>query len=244
MLRGISITASALAAQAARQDVVANNLANLNTTAFKGQRGRTASFAEVLLQRVEETGSAPVGGLRGGASLEVNTDWRQGPLEPGGGPLDLALEGRGWLAVQTPAGIRYTRDGGLHLDADGYLVNERGEMVLGQGGPIQVGEGKLTISPAGAVSVDGMFVDTLRIVDLPGEPVRDGGNQFMGPAGAAPPPGGALVRQGYLERSNVDLAGELVEGLAALRAYQANARLLAVQDDLLGRAVREIGSLR
>src|SRR5919201_84041 len=121
MDRGLYIAASGMLAEQVRQDQIANDLANSSTPGYKADRSAQRAFSELLLQN-SKTG-AVVGPLGLGAMVDkVQTDMSEGPLRQTDEPLDVAIEGDGFLAVQTPQGVRYTRDGQLVVDAQGRLA--------------------------------------------------------------------------------------------------------------------------
>lgn len=209
-----------------RQEVLANNLANAETDGFKGMR--------VFGRLVQDALLAP----------ETATDFRQGALTPTGGPLDLAIEGDGFFVVQTPAGERLSRGGTLRLDEAGRLVDGAGRPLLGEDGPIVLPPGTVQIDAAGTVRVDGKEVGRLRVERLPegAEPQRDAGTLFVpGPVRIAVPEGERRVRQGFVERSNVDPLDSLVEMITVQRSYAAVERGIRVMDGVLERIANDIG---
>ncbi|HEY8530819.1 MAG TPA: flagellar hook-basal body protein, partial [Limnochorda sp.] len=186
MLRGLYTAASGMLAQAARLDLESNNLANAATTGYKADQAELLSFPTMLLRRVGGKDGEPeplhplgiemrtrpdgldrlpfreapvVGPLGTGVYVEGTfTSFRQGPLRDTGNPLDLALEGPGFFAVETPGGVRYTRAGSFRLDAEGYLADQTGNRVLGVDGPIQVGQAAtVAIGQDGSVHADGVL---------------------------------------------------------------------------------------
>ncbi len=244
MIRGLYTAVSGMLAAWQRLQVTANNLANVATPGYKQERTAAGSFDEQLVAQLTNTTVEPLGVL---SLAEVATtptlDLAQGPLQATGRDLDIALEGPGFLVVQTEAGVRYTRDGTLARDADGFLTTATGARVVGVGGPIQVPAGTLAFDPDGTVRVDDAPVGQLQLVEFPPEQTfrRVGWNQLEPADGAAPQPAAATrVRSGFIEGSNVDVSGTLTLALALQRAYDANLRLVQYQNDLLQRAVTDI----
>ncbi|MGE5508155.1 MAG: flagellar basal-body rod protein FlgF [Chitinophagales bacterium] len=249
MIRGLFIGASGMLVELRRADLIANNLANATTTGFKRDDLVAESFGSLLLRRLDdEVGPglrpavAPVVGELGlgAAGARSAVDWAQGGFTETGNPLDVALDGDGLFAVQTPAGERYTRDGSFTRDRDGYLVTEGGYRVLGERGAIRLDGAKVEIASDGAVTIDGRRVDRLRLVQFPaGSLAKLGGNLFAasGQAGRSQ----ATVLQGQLERSNVNVVREMINLIAAQRNYDTNQRLLQLEGDLLQKAVTEVG---
>jgi len=235
MDRGLYIAASGMLAELARQDQLANDLSNVSTPGYKPDRSAQSSFRDVLL--MNERMGLPIGTLPLGTTIaEVRTDLAQGPLKDTGEALDLGLDGEGFFAVKTAAGIRYTRDGQLSLDAKGQLVNASGYPVLDDNGkPIVIEGGKdPVVGPDGAVTVDGKAVATIAVVSL--DSVRkEGDNLYAGKPGKRPAE--TAVRQGYLEASAVNVAQAMVDMISSMRAYESVQRVIHAIDDTLGRGI-------
>lgn len=243
MIRGLYTSTAGLTARLARMAVISNNLANATTVGFKQDLIDEQEFWRLLLDRLGPD-QARVGALAtANVPGEPLIDLTPGPLEATEQPLDLALEGPGFFVVETPDGERLTRAGNFSLDGERRLVAADGALVLGQDGPITLPPGDVTIAPDGTISVDGTAVGQLRIVELPAGAnlEKEGATRFAVVGGAPAPAAQTQVRQGFLEGANVDLAGQMVAMLALLRGYQAGQRLLQLQDDVLGKAVNEIG---
>lgn len=249
MTRGVYTAAAGMLASQAAQDAIAQNLANAGTTGYKEDIPRFELFEQALTQRLSSSGSASVGGLGSGAGLkDETTNFADGGLQKSGNPLDVALTGDAALAVQTPQGIRLTRDGSLSLDARGTLVQLNGNaVVLGDNNqPIRIPAKArdIVISPRGDVSADGVRVGRLRLAGLSqaDKPVKMGDNQFsvqtIRPASAS-----ATVRQGYLEASNVNVVKEMVQMISIMRAYETNQKMLQAEDDATGKATTEVSKL-
>lgn len=235
-----------MVSESVRQDVIANNLANVDTTGFKRILLVTRPLTGMALRRVE--GGPGSGGLSamgtyfaGSTPDDAATVFTQGALRSTGGALDLALLGEGFFVVEAPAGVRYTRDGSFRVDTEGYLATSSGHRVLGTGGPIRIGDGEVEISESGDVSVAGRSVGKLKLVafETGADLVREGHNLFQASEAAAKV-AGVQVRQRYLEMSNVQPVREMVDLIAVMRAYEANQRMIKAQDETLGKAVNEI----
>lgn len=219
-------------------DVVANNVANVNTNGFKADK---SLFEEYLASNAHEDNFVR-GDRRVSFVQDRGTyrDFSQGPTEETKNPLDVALDGNAFLAVQTPAGERYTRDGGLQINAQGQLVTAAGDAVLGTGGPIvfQPGDKDITITTDGGVSVrqGATNVDSirgkLRLVSFAQAQslLKEGSNLYSGD-GAAPATN-AKVHQGFIEKSNVNSVLEMSHMIEVTRAYTQMATLLQSQSDL------------
>ncbi|HHY47243.1 MAG TPA: flagellar basal-body rod protein FlgF [Firmicutes bacterium] len=272
MLRGLYTAAAGMLTRGIWQDVTANNLANLTTPGFKRDFPIFRSFPEMLVSRITDLISGqlpagipipmrggfrervPIGSLGTGVDLEgVATDLSQGPLVETGNPLDLALDGEGFFAVETPYGERYTRNGAFTLDNQGYLVTREGFHVMGDGGPIAIPlagrpAADLEITETGAVLLRGRQVGQLRIVRFqnPGGLVKEGNGLFRASGEAmmipdSPASFSMVVRQGFLEMSNANSITELVSMIECLRAYETNQKMIAFFDQTLEKAVNEVG---
>lgn len=250
MIVGLYTAASGMVASFTRQKIVANNLANVSTTGFKQDLPVPSDFENMLVSQA--TGSAgphpwdAVGEMGSGTQLaDIKLDLSQGPLAETGKPLDLAISGPGFFSIQTPTGVQYTRDGTFFRDALGRLARADGGLVLGDNGPIQIGEGEILVDGDGTVKVGGQVAGRIRLVDFdPAEKLVKSGNNYLVPANAGAleqPAVGVAINQGFLERSNVDLNQATVEMLATLRSYEASQKMVQLQDQSLQLAVSEVG---
>jgi flagellar basal-body rod protein FlgF len=212
-----------LAARMQSLDLVANNLANTNTTGYKAQK----EFYSALTTSLNNQRLTPINqaindyGLLGGS----RTDFSAGSLNPTGNDTDLAIDGSGFFAVKTKAGAeRYTRNGNFSLNTQRQLVDSEGNLLQGEDGPIQLPSGKLTVSTDGTVSVDGAIVSTVKVVDFaPNTPLTlEGNTDFTAPAGSAKPAPAAQLREGMLEASN----SNPVMSAVALIDLQRNAEMM------------------
>src|ERR1041385_906328 len=194
-------------------DVDANNIANLNTTGYKSDR---TVFNEFLMPGVRASSFR-------GADRQVSfvqdratwTDFTQGPAQPTGNPLDVALSGNAFLTVQTPRGERYTRNGALQINNQGQLVTSEGYPVVGQNGPIvfQPSDREISIGLDGLISVrEGQNTTDaqrgkLKLASFaqPQRLQKDGASTYMAPAGVTPTtPKDVRINQGVIEKSNVN----------------------------------------
>jgi flagellar basal-body rod protein FlgF len=240
MERGLYIAASGMLAELIRQDQIANDLANASTPGYKPDRSAQGSFGDLLL--ANSASGAVVGPIGLGAQIqETVTDMTQGGLRQTDEPLDVALEGEGFLAVLAPEGVRYTRNGQLALDGQGRLVTATGYTVLGEdGNPITVGaQAGATVDADGTVRSNGRAVGRLAVVSLP-DAAKQGDSLFAGTAGARPD--GTSVRQGFLEASGVNATRAMVDMLVSLRAFEASQRVVRAIDETLGRGINSIQS--
>ncbi|MDZ7260810.1 MAG: flagellar basal-body rod protein FlgF [candidate division KSB1 bacterium] len=238
MTNGLYTSAAAMLPAMLQQDVIANNLANLQTTGFKKDDLflRTLVEAGLLVDRAQNE-----------TVVEMYTDFDQGPLKPTGNPLDLALSGEGFFTVQTPEGIRYTRNGSFTLNPQGQLTTLEGYLVLGQNGTIDLARGEISITETGEVLQDGKLVDKLLITDFPKPyPLKKIGNGLFVPLNEAERGSRAeapVVKQGFLEQANVNALEEMVNMLTHARIYELNQKAVKYQDETLTRTVNELGKV-
>ena len=249
MIRGIYTAAAGLATAQLRLGIASNNIANASTPGYKQDRLPDEVGRSIDLQRyaVDPQGR-PIGTLTLGPQVGLSQlDLAPGPVQQTSNPLDLAIAGSGFFAVKAADGItRYTRDGGFHADADGSLRARDGSAVLDANGqPIQLPPGAdISVGADGAVTANASAVAQLQLVDFPaGQQLSKVGNgMFTAPNGATPQPAsGVQLYQGYLEGSNVDMTESMVSTMALVRAYEANQKLLQMQDETLRSAVNEVG---
>jgi len=227
MERGLYIAASGMVAEMARQDLIANDLANSSTPGYKADRAVQGSFGNMLLQNTQ-TGQT-VGPLGNGARIDRQvTDLTAQPLKETGEDLDFAIAGDGFFAVQTPQGVRYSRNGQFTAAANGRLVDQRNNAVLGQNGrPLTVGaDGKV---PQGNV---GIFAVT--------NARKSGDNLFTGTAGGR---GAGEVRSGALEGSGAEPTRAMTDMIASLRAFESGQKVITTIDSTLNKAANQVGSM-
>jgi flagellar basal-body rod protein FlgF len=227
MDRGLYLAASGMLAEQVRQDQIANDLANASTPGYKADRTAQSAFGELMLSN-RVTGQQ-VGSQSTAVQVdEIETDFSPQPARETGEPLDFAIVGEGFFAVQTDGGTRYTRNGQFTANAEGLLVTAQGDPVLGPGGQtIRVGAG-------GQVDPRRLGVVTLN------NPRKDGDSLVAGT------PGGGTrgqVRAGALETSGADAARSMVDMIASLRAFEAGQRVIQTIDESLGKAANTVGTL-
>lgn len=176
------------------------------------------------------------------------TDFSQGSIRPTGRSLDVALNGDGFIAVQTPRGERYTRAGSFTLDRSGQLVTQNGDLVLGQGGPITIPAGEVNFGADGTISVGGSRVDQLKVVRFNNPHaglVKEGSSLFAAVNGTRPlADNKTSVEGGSLEMSNVNNIAEMAAMMQNGREFESLQRSISVMMNELGRKVAsEIGKL-
>jgi flagellar basal-body rod protein FlgF len=209
---GSSVALSGQIARDRQMDVLANNIANLSTTAFKGE--------EVMFATLLSTASGTA--VKYVQDVGTVRDWSQGPLTTTGNALDVALQGQGFIEVQTAQGIRYTRDGRLKLDSTGQLVTLEGNAVLGDGqSPIAVPAGTtdITIGEDGTLSSPLGTVGKLAVVNFDNLQAVAADADGLYTTDQAPAPAtNVRIEQGMIEGSNVQPITEMTRLMQASRA--------------------------
>jgi len=234
-------------------DVVANNIANINTSGFKTDGSVFEEYIGPTARAGDMTGpDSRISFVRDRATW---IDMGQGSIDRTGNPLDIAIDGRGFIAVQTPKGERYTRNGALQVNASGELVTTEGYQVLGESGPItlQPKDRDITISEDGSISVrEGTSARTealrgkLRLVSFAQQGVlqKDGAGTFMAPAGITPnTETQSRILQGAVEKSNVRAVIEMTRMIEVTRSYTHVANMLAQQTELQQTAINKLADV-
>jgi flagellar basal-body rod protein FlgG len=235
------VAAKALA-QEMRMEILANNLANTNTIGFKQDR---TAFVIPDMQKENASGAENIKSYRVYGQFYARTDFSTGQLKFTGNKLDLALEGKGFFCVQTPDGIRYTRQGNFVLSQEGVMLTQDGFPVLGRGDRIAV-EGKdIAIDRDGSVFVDGNEVDRLRLVDFSQPYALKKVNNTMfaanDPSVAGDTAEDVSVCQGFIELSNVDSVRMIVEMIETVRGYESYQKVMQYMDEAVVKTVNEVG---
>ena len=227
-------------------DVIANNLANASTPGFKREAAKFEEFVVQVRPAEDQVGPQSLSFVKDAGVLR---DLAQGELRGTGAPLDFAINGKGFFTVQTPAGMRYTRDGHFTLDQNGQLVTSDGYAVQGDGGAITItpDDGNISVGPDGTISsiLNGASnqIGKLQIVDFANERtmVKEGANLYstsQTPTAATD----STVAQNMLEGSNVSPVIEISHMVEVMRAYQMTATLSNSQEDLIRQAIDKLGS--
>lgn len=235
MSSGIYSATAGAVAQSTALDTTANNIANASTAGFRGDR---VVFKEVLA-KAKSPDLAMVS--TGGSRIDVQV----GTMMTTDNPLDLAIDGDGYFAIDTPAGVRYTRAGAFSLDDARRVVTTDGHPVRGGNGrPIEIppDASAIAIAGDGTISADGVEVGQLELVKfLPTQLQREGAAMFA--ATGAPVAGDRpIVRSGVVEGSNVNVVRGVVDLVKVSRTYESLMRMIQAYHDVESRAARDLGS--
>ncbi len=245
MIKGIYAAEAAMRPKMTRMEVLANNLANINSTGFKKDRVFISMLKESAAGRPDERTDMT------GMGAQRAIDFSGGSLQQTGNPLDLAIEGPGFFAVDTPRGIRLTRNGNFKLSPDGTLVTGEGYAVLSSAGHItipqadRIPKGSISINEVGELSTGKETVGRIQLVDVertallqkdheslfipdPRDPISDVEEDRT------------VIRQGYLEESNVEGIEEMIAMIELSRSFETDQKMIQAQDQTLDR-VMDIG---
>jgi flagellar basal-body rod protein FlgG len=224
---GLSIAATGMVAEQVREGQLSNDLANASTPGYKSDQAPQHSFGELLVSSTQ--GAAAVGPLSAGVALgKTYTDMTPAAIQETGEPLDFAIQGGGFFAVQTPQGVRYTRDGQFTSTAAGILTDASGNPVLGQSGA------QIKVSASGTVPAS-----SVGIFEVPGAS-KQGENLYTGTAAGKAP---GTVRQGALEGSGVNAAKVMVDMVTSLRTFQSGQQAVQAIAQTLQESASQVGSL-
>ncbi len=279
MIRGLYTSSSSMLCEVIRQDMVANNLANVDTAGYKREQGIFKELPAMVLRRVNDGKLYPprpiykfpkIGELGTGVILDESfTDFKMGKMEYTGNDLDIGLENeKAFLVVQGPNGLRFSRDGILNIDHEGYLTNMSGDYIMAEREPMNETEGEELIDADGNPKVNFMrvqvndqqkvMIDEDGRVLVDGEPQfrlsrvratdrkalrKEGANKYVQAYGAMTRALGN-VKQGYVEKPNFSLVEEMVKMIEVSRAYEANSKVVQSHDGLLDKAVNSVGATR
>jgi len=259
-MRALSIAATGMLAQQTNVEVIANNLANMNTTGFKEQR---AEFEDLLYQNIEQqgtqssdTGSILPSGIQLGAGVRTADVYRvtsQGDLQTTSNPYDVAINGAGYFRIQMPDGTDgYTRAGNFALSPEGQLVTQQG-FVVQPGVAIPTTATAVTINAQGQVqaTVPGQTaaqtVGQLELTRFPNDAglKAEGNNLFTETASSGAPQSGVpgstgygTIQQGFLETSNVNAVSEITSLITAQRAYEMNSKVITAADEMMSETAK------
>lgn len=224
-------------------EVIANNLANLSTPAYKRE---SVQFEEFTVKVQPAQGKPAPQYVSFVLDRGVVRDLAEGRFVTTDAPLDLAIGGAGYFVVSTPGGERFTRNGHFMLDAAGRLVTADGHPVMGEGGEITIKpeDGEPRIAPDGTVSGAQGQIGKIRLASVGNERAlkKEGSSLYV--ADDPVLPAAATIHQGVIETSNVEAVVELTRMIDVMRAYQASANLTDTSEELLRQAIQKLGQIQ
>jgi flagellar basal-body rod protein FlgG len=244
MLEGLYAAAAGMSAQQQQMDAIANDLANVSTTGYKSER---VGFQDLLYNQVNQAGTSTTVGA-GALAQVIGTNQAQGALQQTGQPLDLAIQGEGYLQVKLPSGqTALTRDGALALDSKGNLTTSDGSLLDPPIAlPAGVTPGEVSIAADGTVSAGKRTLGKISLVTVaaPDHLLADGAGGFTTTAASGAPKAasGATLQKGALEGSNVDMASDMATMMSTQRNYQMSSTAIQTQNQMLGIANQLVSS--
>lgn len=250
MFKGFYTLASGMLTQERNLNIVSNNMTNMLTPGFKRDKMIGSTFQEEMMYRTGNKNKENPTAMQTTTSAiltpqDVYTDHKQGPLEETQSPLDLALLTPGFFQVQREDGsIVYTRNGNFDIDDEGYLMLPEVGRIMGNNGPVFLGTDRIYVDDIGTIFRNGnQMVDTLAIVDFDdyAQLSKLGTGVFQ--TAAQPNATGASFAWKYLESSNVDPIEEMTTMMMSQRSLQSASQVLKMYDQLMGKAVTELGKI-
>jgi len=235
MQKGIYIALSGAVLNQKQMETVAQNIANVDTTGYKKD---SLTFQQYLIPQ-DVVNPDPDGRVMTALS-SFNTNHSQGNFIKTENPLHVAVDGTGFIALE---GNLYTRRGDFTKDSNGYLVATNGVKVLGAKGPIRLPDGTISVSESGQVSVSGTLVDTIKVKDFAETSALSKVGESAFTSTQSGTPSKSLLKQGYLEKSNVDSMKEMVSMIETLREFETYQKAIQTFDAAAGKVNNDIGRL-
>lgn len=225
------------------QDVTANNLANINTPGFKGSN----VFQKMVQQEINGKSVSRL-------VPQEQIDMQQGVLKPTHNPLDFGLKGKGFFVVKDKNGTHLTRDGRMHFDTDGYLVDGNGAHVMGDSGAIYMPEymkatggdaesAQIEVAKDGTIRLDNKVFDRMRIVKVEdtSKLKREGKNYLTAPEKSLTDDRSSSVMQGFYEAGNVNPLNEMVDMMKTTKMFESQQRAIRTTSEMLGKVTSKLG---
>lgn len=254
MIRSLYTAISGMITQEAKQDVITNNMANVNTNGYKQDELITKSFKDVMIQNKDKISGGvnvnnELGKLNLGSRIDGTTvKFTQGPIQNTDKTTDFAIQGRGFFTVKHNNENYYTRDGHFRVDNSGYLVTDDGDSVLGTDlatgatGPILIGNGTLAMDASKNLTLNGVpkykllgadFNDYNKSLEKAGDNLYKGTNATYN--------NNLDVSNKSLEKSNVTLTNTMIDLMTTMRSFETNQKIVKMIDESMGKAATEVG---
>ncbi len=257
MVRGLYTAYTGMLNQQKRMDTLSNNLANADTTGYKKEGVTSKTFETQLAIKVKDGSHGyldqRIGKLNLGVKIGENyTDFSQGSYRYTDNTYDLALGGNGFFQIsftnkKGEQSVKYTRDGNFTIDKEGALRTKDGDYVLGDSGEIYLptNSASVSINKLGEIYCDGEYIDRIAITDFEDYNYlkKYGENLYTAVDGAVEKEADAVIDQGYLEMSNINVVSEMVNMISLSRTYEANQKVIQTMDELMEKSANQIGKL-
>ncbi|MFA5341712.1 MAG: flagellar hook-basal body complex protein [Clostridia bacterium] len=217
--------------------VISNNIANSVTDRYKGDTLTVRSFSDYFIQEDHESNKEKL------FDLSINTDFTQGELYESDAS-SFALDGNGFITVRYQDNTYYSRGGALNVDNEGYLVDQHGAYILGSGGMIFADTKDISISSDGNVLLDGIYADTLQVVDFEdySRVSKTGMDYYSLKEGAVIIDTDAKIKQGYSEKSNVSMTNEYLRMMDISNKFETNQVVIQILDEMNGKTINTIAA--
>lgn len=257
MVRGLYSAYTGMNIEQRRLDIISNNLANAATVGYKQEGVTNQSFDNLYTVKIKDSSELGVQRRIGTMNLgvkngEVYTDFGQGSIRETGNTFDLAIEGKGFFAINVKdkngnESVKYTRDGSFKMGADGQITDTEGNPLIGSGGNVQipVGAQSIVIDVDGTIYVDGEYLDKIELKDFEDYKYLEkyGTNYYTAVDGATEKEATGAIQQGYTEQSNINTVSEMVQMIAITRAYEANYKVMQTVDSSLQKSCNDLAKI-
>ncbi len=257
MVRAIDAAASGMISQMTLNDILANNLANINTPGFKQTMAAFKDINEASVNEINPTKGyetdRPLGTVSLGSMLDTTCiDFRQGGIKTTGNKLDLAVNGRGFFTVQTQDGLAYTRNGSFTVDSKGSITTTDGYLLMGERGPLTIDiqnseVNNITVNSNGEILQNGQSIGKIKISDFNDlKSLQSFGNSLYKPSGnqLSINAENYEIKQGALETSNANVVETMVNSIQGQRTYEALAKVVETTSRSLNKSVNEVGRIK
>ena len=257
MVRGLYSAYTGMNIEQRRLDIITNNLANAATVGYKQEGVTNQCFDHLFTVKIKDSSELGVQRRIGTMSLgvksgEVYTDFGQGSVRETGNTFDLAIEGKGFFAINVKdkngnESVKYTRDGCFKMGADGLITDTEGNALIGSGGYVQIPTGaeSIVIDVDGTIYVDGEYLDKIELKDFEDYKYLEkyGTNYYTAVDGATETEATGAIQQGYTEQSNINTVSEMVQMIAITRAYEANHKVIQTVDSTLQKSCNDLAKV-
>lgn len=255
MIRGLYTAYTGMINEQRRLDIISNNLANSATVGYKEENVTNQSFKQMMAVKIHDKSTGfvdePIGSMSLGVKIgETYMNWQQGSLRETDKTYDIAIEGKGFFTMKVTdtngkETTMYSRNGQFTVTSDGYIVDCDGNKLQGTGGDLQIptDASEIAIKNDGSIFADGQLVDKIQLTDFIDYNYLElyGENMYKAVNGATTTASTASVLQGFTEQSNVNVIDEMVSMITITRAYEAGQKMIKTQDELIGKAVNDVG---
>ncbi len=254
MFRGLYTSYTGMKVMQEKVDVISNNIANVDTTAYKRDRVIEKSFKDVLTSKIRDGKvNKKIGKMNLGVYVDkIYTDFSQGPIKQTDDPFDIAIEGKGFFKIASideegNKSVKYTRDGSFTLNSDGELVTKDGFYVLAGDEKMNLNDSDYArINQDGTVYQNGIMAGKLDIVSFEDNNTLKKIGTSMYEAGEISKeiPFEGKLQQGFLEGSGVNSVDEVINLITATRVYESNQKIIQTYDETMSKVVNEVGAVK